>query len=304
MQYTSRFSSNLTYQKLRAIFLGAKFDKKHPKCLKCNSDRIYKFDEEKFRCRRCRYFFRIQTNSFLNKKRFPLRLWYEIIYGFAICLPANKLKNVLVVNDYKTIYGAYKLIRQALVKYSEQQSHIFSGITEVDESYFGGKFKNLRKKDRARLRKLGLAKRGRGAKYRQQPVFGIFKRNGKVYLQLISEATKKILEKIITKRISNKGKIFSDTHTGYDGLVGLGYIHRTVNHGVEEYTKGKVHINGIEGFWGLTKTNMQSYKGIQKKNWNEYLKEMEFRYNYRNLSYDDLTILLIKIMLKNGGNSG
>ena len=78
--------------------------------------------------------------------------------------------------------------------------------------------------------------------------------------------------------------------------MGLGYVHYTVNHGKEEYVNGKVHINGIEGFWGLSKNNMFRYKGIKKKNWNEYLKEMEFRYNYRDLEYDDLTLKIIEIL--------
>ncbi|MBD3286115.1 IS1595 family transposase, partial [candidate division WOR-3 bacterium] len=44
-----------------------------------------------------------------------------------------------------------------------------------------------------------------------------------------------------------------------------------------EYVSGKVHVNGMEGFWGLSKTNMNTYKGIRKRNWEYYLKEMEFR---------------------------
>lgn len=115
-------------------------------------------------------------------------------------------------------------------------------------------------------------------------------------MELVPDTKKPVLEKIIKERIEKGGKVFSDTHHGYQGLVGLGYFHRTINHGEGEYTKGKIHINGVEGFWGLSKTNIFAYKGIRKKNWNGYLKEMEFRYNYRSLEYDDLTLKIIEIL--------
>lgn len=298
MRYTTRFSSGLSSQKIRSIFLVKRFGK-YPTCARCNSDRIKKTDSRtKWRCRKCHYQFGVTTETFLAKKRIPLRLWYEIVYGFAISLPAYRLQRILKVDGYRTIYGGYKTIRQALIQNSQKKFEElkFTGITEVDESYFGGKFKNLRKKTREQLRRLGLAKRGRGAKYRKQPVFGIYRRDGKIYLELVPDTKKPVLEKIIKERIEKGGKVFSDTHRGYQGLVGLGYFHRTINHGEEEYTKGKIHINGVEGFWGLSKTNMFAYKGIRKRNWNGYLKEMEFRYNYRSLEYDDLTLKIIEIL--------
>jgi transposase-like protein len=203
---------------------------------------------------------------------------------------------LLKIEDYKVVYGGYKAIRQALVQRSQEEFQKFAGTSEVDESYFGGQFKNLRKNVRKELREKGQAKRGRGAKYRKQPVFGIYRRDGKIYLELISDAQKPILEKIIKERIKKGEEVFSDTHTGYQGLVGLGYIHGTVNHSKEEYVSGRIHINGIEGFWGLSKTNMHTYKGIKKRNWNEYLKEMEFRYNYRDLEFDDLAIKVVELL--------
>jgi len=57
--------------------------------------------------------------------------------------------------------------------------------------------------------------------------------------------------------------------------------------GKRSYVSGEVHINGIEGFWGLSKMNMGTYKGIKKKNWKYYLKEMEFPYNYRRLIFSE-----------------
>ena len=299
MRYTKRFSNGLSSQKIRSIFLVKRFGK-YPTCPRCKSDRIYRTDSGKFRCRKCWHFFGLRTGTFLARKRIPLRLWYEIVYGFAVSLPAYRLQKILKVKDYRTVYGGYNTIREALVQNSQKEFEElkFTGTAEVDESYYGGKFRNLRKEIRWRLRRLGLAKSGRGAKFRKQPVFGVYQRNGKIYLELIPDTRKPVLEKIIRERVERGGEVFSDKHTGYKGLVGLGYAHRTVDHGREEYTNGRIHINGVEGFWGLSKTNMQSYKGIRKKNWKKYLKEMEFRYNYRDLEYDDLTLKIIEVLCR------
>jgi transposase len=92
-----------------------------------------------------------------------------------------------------------------------------------------------------------------------------------VYLELITECTKEELEEIIERKIKKDAEVFSDTFKGYNGLVGLGYVHDTVNHGLEIYVDGRVHINGMEGFWGLSKTTLHTYKGIRKVNWLYYL---------------------------------
>jgi len=150
----------------------------------------------------------------------------------------------------------------------------------------------------------GKNKRGRGAKARKQPVFGIYKRNGKIYLELIDDFEAKTLEPII-KEIAEAGSvIYSDEYRSDAGLAGLGYIHRVVAHGQAEYVDPQhptIHVNGIEGFWGLSKTMRHTYKGIREKNWIYYLKEMEFRYNERNTEFEDQVEKIIHILMKNFG---
>lgn len=238
----------------------------------------------------------LTTDTWLENSRLSLRAWYELVWCFALTHAAHKAGRLLQLSA-KSSWVVYQTIRGALTQQSRQLKEKIAGTIEVDESFYGGLFKNLRKETRLKLRKEGLAKRGRGAKYRKQPVFGIFKRNGEVYLELVAECTKKELETIIEKKIEKDSEIFSDTFTGYNGLVGLGYIHSTVDHGMEIYVDGRVHVNGMEGFWGLSKTNMHTYKGIKKKNWIYYLKEMEFRYNNRRLNFDDLVTKIIGILM-------
>ena len=136
----------------------------------------------------------------------------------------------------------------------------FFGEIEVDETYVGPKFKNRRRKKREKLRQVNAVKRGRGAKTLLQPIFGIYQRNGTVYVKFVKDTGKKTLQKIIRGKIVLESDVYSDIWTAYDDLCKKGYKHETVNHGREEYFKQKgrkkVHINGIEGFWGYMKEHL------------------------------------------------
>lgn len=295
MTFRTVYSSQLIDRGIRKIFLQTRYGK-NVSCRKCLKTKVLWISEKEFRCKNCWNVCSFTTNTFLERSRLSLRFWYEILWCFTLSHAANKAGKLLGA-DPKICWQSYQIIRKAIVQYSENNKEQITGTVEIDESFYGGTFKNLRKETRRQYRLEGKAKRGRGAIYRKQPVFGIYKRNGSVYLELITECTKQELEPIITKKIKKETEVFSDTLTSYNGLMGLGYVHESVNHGMEIYVDGRVHINGMEGFWGLSKTNMHTYKGIKKKNWMLYLKEMEFRYNNRKLNFSEIVDKLIAILM-------
>ena len=142
------------------------------------------------------------------------------------------------------------------------------GEAEVDESYFGARRKRGYR---------GKLKRGRGTQ--KQPVFGIFKRDGRVYTEIVPNCKKVTLQGIIRGKVHPSTVIYSDKWRGYDGLVDVGYDkHFRVNHGMNEFSKGHgIHINGIENFWSFTKRRLSKFNGV-KKNFELHLKESEWRY--------------------------
>jgi len=87
----------------------------------------------------------------------------------------------------------------------------FFGEVKVDESYIGPKFKNRRKKSRDYYRKIDAVKRGRGAKILHQPVFGLYQRNGRVYVEFIKDVEKKTLQDIIKGKIVLESEVYTDT---------------------------------------------------------------------------------------------
>jgi transposase-like protein len=124
-------------------------------------------------------------------------------------------------------------------------------------------------------------KRGRGTGGKTI-VFGLFKRNGKVYTHIIPNAKAETLLPLIRSHADESVIVNTDGWRGYDGLVDMGYRqHYRVNHGQNEFVRGKRHVNGIEGFRGFAKHRLVKFNGVSKEVFDLYLKESEFRFNLR-----------------------
>jgi len=295
-----RFSNNLSVTKIKRKFVTAKFGKR-TKCPKCNYYRkLYRLQDNRYKCNRCNSRFSVITGTYLSKSRLSSDQWYELLWWFAYEFTANKTSKEIDLPQ-KLIHRSFSLLRKAIYDYELQEMIQFFGEVEVDETYIGPKFRNRRKKNRDKYRKLNAVKRGRGVKDLQQPVFGIYQRNGKVYIEFVKKVDKKTLQDIIKGRVVLDSKIYSDKWKSYRGLKKKGYCHQTVNHGKEEYVRqtnnGKAHINGIESFWGYLKERLLKHHGVADKNLVFYVKEIEFRFNNRQLSTEQLILKLIQILL-------
>ncbi len=146
----------------------------------------------------------------------------------------------------------------------------FRGTVEVDESYFGPR------------RVKGKAGRGAGKK---TIVFGICKRHGKVYTEVVEDCSKPTILAAIRGKVDLRSVIHSDGFKSYDGLVDMGYKkHLRVDHSANEFSSRTIrgnHINGIEGFWGYAKTRLSRFRGMNPNTFYLHLKECEFRFNHR-----------------------
>jgi transposase-like protein len=99
-------------------------------------------------------------------------------------------------------------------------------------------------------------KRSRGARGKTI-VFGIYKRNGRVYTEIVPNCKKASLQAIIRGKVDLASSIHTDGFRSSDGIVHMGYQkHYRVQHGKDEFVRGTAHINGIEGFWGIAKTRL------------------------------------------------
>ena len=204
------------------------------------------------------------TRRLIKRSKLTNREIGKLIDFFCLEIPASRAAKVLKINCHSA-ERIYSHIRVLIASECEKTSPL-TGEVEIDESYFGGKRKG---------------ERGRTAASKV-PVFGLIKRNGKVYTRIVPNVTRWTLERIIREKVTTDSTIYSDSFTVYDGLVVYGYKHFRVNHQKNYLTGKNNHINGIENFWGYAKTRLRKYHGISRKHFYLYLKEMEFRFNNRN----------------------
>ncbi len=105
-------------------------------------------------------------------------------------------------------------------------------------------------------------KKGQGTL--NQPVFGIYEREGAVYTELVTDCSKETLQAIIRGKVSPESIIHSDCWKGYDGLVDVGYDkHFRINKS-RHFAEKSVHINGIEAFWSFTKRRLAKFNGVKR----------------------------------------
>ena len=188
-----------------------------------------------------------QLNRYYRRSRISEKKFREIIKYFALDLTANRTAQLTGLT-HKTVNQIYLKIRHRLAQDCLRQSP-FSGEVEVDESYFGAR----------RVK----GKRGRGAGGKTI-VFGIYKRNGKVFTEIVPNVQRKTLQAIIRGRVSIETIIHSDMWRGYNGLVDLGYPkHFRVNHSADEFATKDSNINGIESFWSYAKRRLQKFNGVR-----------------------------------------
>ncbi|GHT08597.1 DDE transposase [Planctomycetales bacterium] len=159
----------------------------------------------------------------------------------------------------------YGLMRRLINQNLEKSSPLLDGEIEADKSDFGG------------VRK---GKRGRGAAGKVA-VFGLLKRGGKVYSQVIKNAKKKTLMPIIRRKIRADSVVYTDGFRAYNALDVSEFKHHRINHS-EDFVDGSNHINGIENFWHQAKRHLRKFNGIPRKAFPLFLKECEFRFNYGN----------------------
>ncbi len=180
--------------------------------------------------------------------------------------------------SYKTSYKAITILRMAILAQNQSDQRFLGKGKEVelDESYFGGRRKG---------------KRGRGAAGKV-PVFGILEREGQVLVEVVPDVKAETLLGLTIKTVRRGSIVYTDRFRSYDSLMFCGYRHLQVDHS-KRFARGRVYINGLEGFWSFAKERLAKYHGISPDRFPLYLKELEFRYNHRK---EDIFPLLVKIL--------
>lgn len=181
----------------------------------------------------------------MRKSRLSEYKQNKLVELFVAGCTARTASALVGVNKTTASYYFHRL--RLLIHNSAQHLETFDGEVEVDESYFAG------------VRK---GKRGRCAAGKT-PVFGLLKRNGKVYAVIIPNAQSSTLMPIIREKVRPDSIVYTNTFKSYNALDVSEFKHFRINHS-ELFAKGYNHINGIENFWNQTKSHLCKSNGIPK----------------------------------------
>ena len=169
----------------------------------------------------------------------------------------------------KTAWFMAHRLRFAL---TEGAFELLSGEVEADETFIGGKARNMHLSKRERRIT------GTGGKDKT-PVLGVLERGGTVRTAVVRSRKKKELQAEVRRNVESGSALYTDALKSYDGLDE--FQHQVIDH-AESYVEGKVHTNGIENFWSLLKRGLSgTYVSVEPFHLFRYLDEQTFRFNNR-----------------------
>lgn len=230
--------------------------------------------------RTCKQQFTATSGTLFHDSHLPLHKWFLAIALIGQAkkgMSARQLQRHLGIKSYKTAWYLGHRIRKAM---EESGADFLSGVVEVDETHVSGKFDKRRNRD----------------PWQTTVVAGMVERGGRVRTVKIPTASKKVLVGMVQNNVHPKSIVLTDEHRAYKSLSKIVRMHGVVCHKKEEWVRGKIHTNTIEGCWSLLKRAIVgSFHQISVKHLGRYLAEFDFKYNNRKVptAFDDLSTKLL-----------
>lgn len=236
-----------------------------------------------YRCKDCRKRFTATTGTCMHSTKKPLRDWVFAIYSVLTArkgISAMQLSKELGC-QYRTAWHMLHRIREACGR----GEFTLSGTVEADETYIGGKRKNMSNDKREALKDAGRGAVGKEA------VIGARERGGKVVAKPVKATDAATLIPFIESSVAQGATVYTDDAAAYGALPNIlnQFRHDTVAHGAGEYVRGEVHTNGIESVWAVFKRSVQgTWHHVSAKHLGRYVNEAAFRLNDGNCEVDTL----------------
>ena len=243
-----------------------------PACGLVDEKHYYLKTRRVWKCRSCKKQFSVKVGTIFEDSPLGLDKWLPAVWLVGNSkngISSYELARALGVQQ-KTAWFMTHRIRLALQQGSFEK---LSGEVEADETYIGGKGRNMHKDKREEK----IAGRGMSGKV---AVMGLLERHGEVRTKVVPDTKSRTLQVEVRENVESGSAIYTDALRSYKGLDPE-YVHQVVDH-AEKYAEGKVHTNGLENFWSLLKRSLKgTYISVEPYHLFRYLDEQAFRFNER-----------------------
>jgi transposase-like protein len=255
-------------------------------CPTCGSDRVtYLETQRRYKCyaKHPKAQFSLKVGTIFEDSAVGLEKWLPALWLLTTCkngISSYELARALGVTQ-KTAWFMLSRLRLAL---QSKRDGRWSGEVEADETFIGGKARNMHKAKRDRL---GISQSR--SMIGKVAVMGLLARHSKnghsiVRTDVIKNRKKHQLEDVVTENIEAGSHLYTDSLRSYDRMEARGYIHKVIDH-AEMYVDGAVHTNGLENFWSLLKRAIKgTYVSVEPFHLFRYLDEQAFRFNERKMT--------------------
>ncbi len=245
-------------------------------CPICGSDSVSAFNSKRktWKCAKhhSKREFSVKVGSLAEDSAIGLDKWLTALWLITNC--KNGISSCELARDLSvTQKTAWFMLHRIRLAMQDENFGKLGGHVEVDETFIGGKARNMHLDKRERRIT------GTGGKDKTI-VFGALERGGKVRTVVIADRKKAGLHARVKEHVEGGAALYSDALLSYDGLA-QDYAHKVVDH-AEKYVDGQVHTNGLENFWSLLKRGIAgTYVSVEPFHLFRYLDEQVFRYNNR-----------------------
>ena len=248
-------------------------------CPHCGSTNVQSGTAHKtmpYRCREkeCAKRFSAKTGTVMEGSKLGFQDW--MVATFLLTTNLKSVSSMKLHRDLEITQKSAWFLAHRLRRALDRDGDMFAGPVEVDETYMGGKRKNM---SNAKRRELAAQGAGRGS-VGKVAVVGIKDRETKhIRAKVVESTDKATLQGFVIDHTAPGATVYTDEASAYEGLP---FHHESVKHSVSEYVRGMAHTNGAESFWSMLKrAHMGTFHKMSPKHLDRYVTEFAGRQNVR-----------------------
>jgi transposase-like protein len=239
-------------------------------------------NQKRWKCRGCKKQFSVKVGTIFHDSPLGLDKWMVAMWMLANCrngVSSCEVARTIGITQ-KSAWHMMHRIRKAMTDTTGSKLGGDSGPVEIDETFVGGKVKNMHKSRRVKGMNYSA---GNG----KTIVMGMLERGGRVRAGVIADRKLHNMQPVMDDNVHPGSHIITDEHSNYPIIAGENdLVHEIINH-IEGYVRGHVHTNGIENFWSCLKRGLHgTYVSVEPFHLDRYVDEQVFRFNLRHKHTD------------------